>query len=81
MEIFNIHYAKTHLSRLVEKAARGEAFVIAKAGNPLVKVAPLEEPSPREVAPFGFLRGQFRTPEDFDRMGETEIQTMFEGKA
>jgi prevent-host-death family protein len=81
METFNIHHAKTHLSRLIEKAARGEAFVIAKAGKPLVKVVPLGEPTPREVTPFGFLKGQFKIPDDFDRMGETEIQAMFEGKS
>ena len=41
MRRINIHEAKTHLSRLVEEAARGEAFVIAKAGKPMVKVVPL----------------------------------------
>ncbi len=80
METFNIHHAKTHLSRLVEKAAKGEAFVIAKAGKPMVKVVPLEAPAPREVTPFGFLKGQFKIPDDFDRMHETEIQRMFEGR-
>lgn len=80
METFNIHHAKTHLSRLVEKAAKGEAFVIAKAGKPLVKVVPLEQPAAREVTPLGFLKGQFKIPDDFDRMHETEIQHMFEGK-
>ncbi|MBW2129948.1 MAG: type II toxin-antitoxin system prevent-host-death family antitoxin [Deltaproteobacteria bacterium] len=39
METINIHEAKTHLSRLVDEAARGKAFVIAKAGKPLVKVS------------------------------------------
>ncbi len=43
MRRVNIHQAKTHLSRLVEEAARGEPFVIAKAGKPIVKVVPLEE--------------------------------------
>ena len=38
----NIHEAKTNLSKLVAKAAKGEAFVIAKAGKPLVKVVPLD---------------------------------------
>ncbi len=80
METFNIHYAKTHLSRLVEKAAKGEAFIIAKAGKPVAKVVPLEPPA-REVTPFGFLKGQFKIPDDFDRMNETEIQRMFEGDA
>jgi prevent-host-death family protein len=41
----NIHEAKTHLSRLLDRAARGEPVIIAKAGKPLVKVVPLETPA------------------------------------
>lgn len=50
MRSVNIHEAKTHLSRLVEQAARGEAFIIAKAGKPMVKVVPIDQPeaTPRE---------------------------------
>ncbi|MDE2462332.1 MAG: type II toxin-antitoxin system prevent-host-death family antitoxin, partial [Alphaproteobacteria bacterium] len=46
MRTVNIHEAKTHLSRLVEAAAKGEPFVIAKSGKPLVKVVPLDCPAP-----------------------------------
>ena len=77
MEIVNIHEAKTHLSRLVERAARGEAFVIAKAGKPMVKVMPLDAPEGGEAKRLGFLAGQFRVPADFDRMGEEEIEALF----
>jgi prevent-host-death family protein len=42
--IVNIHEAKTHLSRLIDCAAKGEPFIIAKAGKPMVKVVPLETP-------------------------------------
>ncbi|MCY4531763.1 MAG: type II toxin-antitoxin system prevent-host-death family antitoxin, partial [Gammaproteobacteria bacterium] len=42
MEKVNMHQAKTHLSRLVEKAVQGEPFIIAKAGKPLVKVVALD---------------------------------------
>ncbi|MBC7564289.1 MAG: type II toxin-antitoxin system prevent-host-death family antitoxin [Gemmatimonadaceae bacterium] len=71
----NIHEAKTQLSKLVEQAVRGEAFVIAKAGKPLVKVAGLDAPTaPRRV---GFLEGQIVVPKDFDRMGEAEIAALF----
>ncbi|PLU63445.1 prevent-host-death protein, partial [Sinorhizobium medicae] len=49
METVNIHQAKTHLSRLIEKAAKGEPFIIAKAGKPMVKVIPLEQPSDAKV--------------------------------
>ena len=45
MKTVNIHEAKTHLSRLVDQAAKGEPFVIARAGKPLVKVMPLDAPS------------------------------------
>jgi prevent-host-death family protein len=78
MQTYNIHEAKTHLSRLVEKAAKGEPFVIAKAGKPMVKVIPLGAPEPSQTRRFGFMAGQITIPDDFDRMGESEIVKMFE---
>ena len=78
MQTYNIHEAKTHLSRLVEQAAKGESFVIAKAGKPLVKVIALNAPGPSEVKRFGFMAGQISVPDDFDRMADAEIVTMFE---
>ncbi len=78
MQTFNIHEAKTHLSRLVEKAFKGEPFVIAKAGKPMVKVIPLDAPEPSQMKRFGFMAGQITVPDDFDRMAETEIVKMFE---
>ncbi|NGP53802.1 type II toxin-antitoxin system prevent-host-death family antitoxin [Thioalkalivibrio sp. XN8] len=80
MEIFNIHDAKTHLSRLVERAAHGEPFIIAKAGRPMVRVIAIDAPLPTEARRIGFLAGEIRVPDDFDRMGETEIQEQFEGR-
>jgi len=77
----NIHEAKTHLSRLVEQAARGEPFVIAKAGKPLVKVTALEAPSGGQIRRLGFLAGQIAVPDDFDRMGSAEIERLFNGDA
>jgi prevent-host-death family protein len=77
MQRVNIHEAKTHLSRLIEQAARGEPFVIAKAGKPLVKVVHLEAPEPGRVRRLGFLRGEITVPDDFDRMGEQEIAALF----
>ena len=79
METINIHEAKTQLSRLVEKAAKGEPFVIAKAGKPMVKVVPLDSPDPGQQKRLGFLAGQIKVPDDFDTMGIEEIQTMFRG--
>jgi prevent-host-death family protein len=75
MRTVNIHEAKTHLSRLVDLAAKGEAFVIAKAGKPLVKVVPIEQTSRR--AKFGFLKGQIKVPDDFDRLAQEEIEILF----
>jgi prevent-host-death family protein len=79
----NIHEAKTHLSRLVEEAAKGEAFVIAKAGKPMVKVVPLEEApveEPKKKRRIGFLKGQISVPDDFDTMFAKEIEDMFYGE-
>lgn len=80
MQTFNIHDAKTQLSRLVEQAAKGESFVIAKAGKPMVKVMALNAPEPSQMKRFGFLAGQFTVPDDFDTMGADEIRAMFEGE-
>jgi prevent-host-death family protein len=75
MVTVNIHEAKTQLSKLVDRAAKGESFVIAKAGRPLVKVAALDAPSaPRRL---GFLAGEIAVPKDFDRMGAAEIAALF----
>ena len=79
MQSVNIHEAKTHLSRLVEDAARGKSFIIARAGKPLVKVVPLEEGDLAETRRFGFMAGEIRVPEDFDRMGAEQITALFEG--
>jgi len=75
----NIHEAKTHLSRLVEQASKGEAFVIAKAGKPMVKVVPLAEPATTQVKPIGFMEGQIKVPDDFDTLMQDEIIRLFEG--
>ncbi len=75
MTTVNIHEAKTQLSKLVDRAAKGEPFVIAKAGKPLVKVAALAAPA--EPQRLGFLRGEIAVPEDFDSMGEPEVAALF----
>lgn len=77
MQTVNIHEAKTHLSRLVEQAAKGESFVIAKAGKPMVKVVPLDAPDAGQSKRLGFMAGQFSVPDDFERMGQAEIEQLF----
>lgn len=79
MKTVNIHEAKTQLSRLVEEASKGEPFVIAKAGKPMVKVSALGAPAAGEVKRLGFMAGQISVPDDFDRMGEEEIERLFTG--
>lgn len=79
MKTVNIHEAKTQLSRLVEEASRGESFVIAKAGKPLVKVTALDVPTGAGVRRLGFMAGQISVPDDFDQMGQEEIERMFGG--
>jgi prevent-host-death family protein len=81
MQTVNIHEAKTHLSRLVEQAVKGEPFVIAKAGKPLVKVMPLDTPVAGQVRRLGFMAGQIAVPDDVDRMGNAEIERLFGGDA
>jgi prevent-host-death family protein len=80
MKTVNIHAAKTQLSRLVDEAAKGEPFVIAKAGKPMVKVTALDTPSTSKIKRIGFMTGQISVPDDFDRMGEAEIERLFSGK-
>lgn len=74
----NIHDAKTNLSKLIDRAVKGEAFIIAKAGKPLVKVmaiAHAESPKPR----IGFMKGRISVPDNFDELGREEISDLFQG--
>jgi prevent-host-death family protein len=81
MRTVNIHEAKTHLSRLIEQAASGESFIIAKAGRPMVKVSALDAPPPADRSRrLGFLAGMIKVPDDFDQIGADEIVSLFEGR-
>jgi prevent-host-death family protein len=78
MQTVNIHDAKTNLSKLIDKAVKGEAFIIAKAGKPLVKViaiAQTDTPKPR----IGFMKGRISVPDGFDELGREEIAALFQG--
>jgi prevent-host-death family protein len=77
MRTVNIHEAKTHLSRLIEAAAKGEPFIIAKAGKPLVKVMAVDAPAAPKR--FDFMKGQFKVPDDFDAIDQKEIEQLFYG--
>ncbi|MEX0606046.1 MAG: type II toxin-antitoxin system prevent-host-death family antitoxin [Marinobacter sp.] len=75
----NMHEAKTRLSSLVDKAMKGEPFVIAKAGKPVARVTAIDSPELGSERRLGFMKGQIKVPDDFDRMGEREIAEMFGG--
>ncbi len=74
MEV-NIHHAKTHLSRLLEKVALGEEVVIAKAGRPVAKLVPIGKNSqPRKL---GSAKGDFTVPKDFNKPLPKDVEESF----
>ena len=75
LPVFAIRDAKARLAQLVDRAANGESFVIAKAGKPCVIVSALD--APRNPKRLGFLKGEIEVPDDFNRMGEREIAALF----
>jgi prevent-host-death family protein len=78
MEFTNIHEAKTHLSRLVERVAAGEEIIIAKAGKPVAKLVPYVEPA-RPVRKPGAWRGRVKIKPGFDELPES-IAAAFRGE-
>ncbi|MXW09009.1 MAG: type II toxin-antitoxin system prevent-host-death family antitoxin [Gammaproteobacteria bacterium] len=81
MRTYNMHEAKTHLSRLVREAVEGEPFIIARAGKPLVKVTAVEDDEDGATRRLGFLAGHVTLPPDFDRMGRKQIEASFEDRS
>jgi prevent-host-death family protein len=78
MATVNLYEAKTHLSRLVERAAGGEEIVIAKAGRPLARLVPLaQRTGPR---PLGMFAGQIVIGDDFDAPLPEDIAAAFRGE-
>ena len=76
MKKINIHEAKTHLSRLVEQAASGREFVIAKAGKPLARLVPLA--TPVKTKKLGLLKGKIKVPDNFNAPLDAAILALFE---
>ncbi len=74
MEV-NVHEAKTHFSRLLERVAMGEEIVIAKAGTPVAKLVPLKSARPKFK--FGSAKGEFVVPDDFNDPLAREIEDLF----
>lgn len=77
MKPVNIHEAKTHLSRLVERVQAGEEIIIAKAGRPAARLVPIE--GARKPVKIGGLRPPGAVPDDFNTMFEQEIEALFGG--
>lgn len=70
--VVNVHEAKTHLSRLLERVRRGETIVLAKAGKPCAKLVPLDAREPRKP---GLLKGKFTLTEAFfEPLPEDELR-------
>lgn len=78
MKSVNIHEAKTNLSRLLEEVSQGTEITIAKAGKPVARLVPFEQPGNIKRVP-GFLRGKIRIAVDFDAPLPSDIQAGFEG--
>ena len=77
METISNHHPKAHLSRLIDRIARGETFILAKTGKPVAKIVPVTALDTRKPKRLGFMTGELRVPADFDRMAEREIETLF----
>jgi prevent-host-death family protein len=78
IEVVNIHDAKTNLSRLVDLASKGQPFIIAKAGKPLVKVEAIDD-KPKAV--IGALKGVYPAVDDIDAPFADDIANLFGGDA
>ncbi len=76
MKSVNIHEAKTHLSRLIERVEAGEEIIIAKAGRPAARLVPIE--GARKPVKIGGLKAR-AVPDDFNTMLEKEIEGLFTG--
>ena len=77
MKQFNMHEAKSQLSKLGELAWQGEKIVIAKAGKPYLELVPhREDRKPRQP---GRLKGQIELAADFDDTPD-DIAGLFEGR-
>ena len=72
----NVHEAKTHLSRLLERVAAGEEIIISKANKPMAKLTPLSKPKTDRVP--GLDKGVIQIPDDFDAPLPEDVLARFE---
>jgi prevent-host-death family protein len=78
MPKINVHDAKTHFSRLLEKVRAGEELTIARAGKPIAKLIPIKSGKPMRKP--GALKGKIKIASDFDRALPAELLRAFEGR-
>jgi prevent-host-death family protein len=76
-KVVNVHEAKTHFSKLLDRAEAGEEIVIAKAGRPVARLIPFAPPGKRAL---GMDRGALTVPDDFNDPLPEELQKLFEGR-
>ena len=76
MRTVNVHEAKTHLSRLLDLVAAGEEIVIAKSGKPVARLVRARRSRPRRS--FGYDRGKFDVPDDFNAPLPDDLLSAFE---
>jgi len=78
MQLVNIHEAKTRLSKLLEQVQSGDEIVIAKAGNPIARLAPYTPPK-RRIVPPGAMKGEIWIADDFDEPVNDLFECLDEG--
>ncbi len=77
MRQVNVHAAKTHLSRLIEEVERGETVILARAGKPVARIVPIEEPL--TTGRIGFLKGHVKRADTFEASGSAEVDGLLGG--
>lgn len=79
MESVTIHEVKARLSQLVARAAKGETFIVTKAGKPVARITAIDSPTEGQGKRIGFMAGEFTIPDNFDRLGQEDIAERFGG--
>ena len=77
MQVTNIHEAKTHFSRLIDRVAAGEEIIIGKAGKPVARLLPYKQAAPPVRKP-GSMKGKIKIKAGFDAVDD-QIEKMFAG--
>jgi prevent-host-death family protein len=77
MDLLNVHYAKTHLSRILDRVAAGEEIILGKNGKPIAKLVPVEPVTRRP----GRLKGKVKIAADFDAPLPAKIASAFRGES